>query len=256
MSHRMLDGVTVIGASKSIKVGEHNTHHSVFVQFDEYGVTPVSAVVLKLQGSSNNENAVTGVTSNPAVALGSTKERVATGAFTYRIDNVDYSKGAVAAGTALPAAYTIANTKYGAFNLYINAAGTITYGFPAALQSYATAITAIAAVEAITADASGVPIATLCYVGRVLVYNNTLGTVWTSVTDDLETGADVTNGVFTDAPLNWYDMTTITFSGGQLTAQSASYTLVDSSAKFIRHNLTTLTGTGRVYSWHSSGPKS
>lgn len=256
MSHRMLDGVTAIGPSKSIKVGEHNTHHTVYVRYDEFGATAVSAVVLTLQGSPNNENSVTGVNTNPAVAIGSTAENVATGAFTYRINETNYSKGAVSAGTALPAGYTVAaGGTYGAFNLYINVSGTITFGFPTADQSYATAALAVAAADAITANTAGVPVSTLCYVGQVIIYNNKVA-AWDSLTDDLTDTSDLTSAVFSDAPLNWYTMTTVTFSGGQLTAQAAVYTLVDNSAKFVRHNLTTLTGTGRVYSWHSAGPKS
>ena len=139
--------------------------------------------------------------------------------------------------------------------MYINSAGTITFGFPAVVQAYSTMALAVAAAETITADSTGFPIIDLCYMGRILLYNNT-GSIWDSLTDDLTNASDITNAVFTDAFTNWYTMTTITFSGGQLTAQAASYTLVDSSAKWIRHNLTSLTGTGRVSSWHGAGPKS
>lgn len=71
------------------------------------------------------------VMSSPALAIGSTPANVASGAFYYQIDGVQYTKTAVAAGTA-PGNDVIPEDKYGAVALDIDAAGTITVAEAAA----------------------------------------------------------------------------------------------------------------------------
>lgn len=64
---------------------------------------------------------------SPALAIGSTPSQVASGAFTYVIDGIQYQKAAVAAGTAFTATtHDIAADKEAIFVLSINAGGTIT----------------------------------------------------------------------------------------------------------------------------------
>jgi hypothetical protein len=247
MAHKLLNGVTAVGASNSIKIPRTTTHHTVVAQFKDYGVTAVSALILKVQASLTGENNTTVVTA-PALAIGSTAERVANGAFLYRINGVNYSKGAVAAGTALPADYDLTTAKYGVILLFINAAGTITYQFPATVQAYDTAALAMAAGDTLQAKITS----DLCYIGRVLLYNNT-GSTWDSQTDDLTNASDITNAVFMDASLNWYDVATYTFSATDLANQGALFHVADSKLKYIRLYLSTLTGNGLVDAWYEGG---
>ena len=250
MAHKLLDGATAVGASRSIKLAKACTHHTVMARFKDYGVTAVSALVLKLQGSPTGDGAQTGIVSSPALAIGSTAERVANGAFIYRINNVNYSKGAVAAGTALPADYDLTTAKYGVILLFINAAGTITYQFPAAIQAYDTAALAMAAGDTLLLSKTS----DLCYIGRVLLYNNT-GSTWDSLTDDLTNGSDITNAVFMDADMDWMDIVTHTFTATDLAAQSATFHAADAKLKHIRLYLSTLTGSGIVDAWYEGGDK-
>lgn len=66
------------------------------------------------------------VMASAAVAIGSTASQVATGAFTYMIDGVIYSKGAVAAGTAFTDETPQPADTTALYLLAINAAGDIT----------------------------------------------------------------------------------------------------------------------------------
>lgn len=244
MSHKLLDGATAIGASRGIKVGEHNTHHSVLVQYEEIGATAVSALVVNLLGCPHNEGARIGVVGSPAIAIGSTPENVANGAFTYLINGTPYKKAAVTAGTELPVGYTVAASKFGIIHLYINAAGTITFGFPAAAQSYATAVAAIAAASLIVTDSTGVDVNSLCFIGRVLIVADVGG--WTANTDDMTDASDLTTAHFTDAMKNWFVIATVTFGGADFTAQYKYSATVDSLAKWVCVDLTSLTGTAKI----------
>lgn len=78
---------------------------------------------------------IDGMSTSPALAIGSTTTRVANGAFDFRIQGSTYSKGAVVAGTALNAETTPAG-KYGCQALDIDAAGTI-YVISAPFNAYA-----------------------------------------------------------------------------------------------------------------------
>jgi hypothetical protein len=87
--------------------------------------------------------------SKPVLAIGSTPANVANAAFTYQINGVQYSKAAVAAGTA-PGNDVIPQAKYGAAALDIDAAGTITVAEAATnATGYATAALAIAGIPAV-----------------------------------------------------------------------------------------------------------
>jgi len=244
MAHKLLDGATATGISRVHKCKEGaNTLHTVMVQFREIGMTDVSALVVKLQGSLTGSYGATGVTSKPVLAIGSTAEQVANGAFTFRINNTNYSKGAVSAGTALATGYAITTTKYGVVMVYISAAGTITYQYPAVTQAYATAALAMDAGDAMETTSD------LCYIGRVLVYNNT-GSEWNSQTDSFTDSDDVTTAIFIDASMDWYDVTTITFDATSLGNQGDISFTADKPLKYVRLNLSTLTGAGSVDAWY------
>lgn len=254
MAHKMLDGVTAKTASRPLKIGEANTHHTVMASFVDYGVTAVSALILKLQGSIRDGHKLTGIVSNPGLVVGSTAENIANVAFDYMIDGVTYSKAAVPAGTALVAGYAITTANYGVILVYINASGTITYQYPVVTQAYASADLAMIAGDALQSTIENTR-SDLCYLGRVLCYNNT-GSEWNSLTDDLTTGgADITNAVFMDAVSDWVDLTTYTFSVTDIAAQRAMFSLVDVPVKWVRLYLSTLTGSGKVTGFYTGGKR-
>lgn len=90
--------------------------------------------------------------STAALAIGSSKPNVATGAFEFHVNGIEYQKAAVAAGTAL-SGDNLPTAKSGAWALDIGADGTIDIT-PAAdnATGYADAATAAAAIPAVAAD--------------------------------------------------------------------------------------------------------
>jgi len=107
----------------------------------------------------------TSLLSSPALAIGSTPANLATGAFSFTIGSMSYTKAAVAAGTALTAT-TVPQNKYGAFGLQIPSGGTIAALDAAAnATGYATAALALAAWKAVAPSASNVAL------GCVVVIN-------------------------------------------------------------------------------------
>ena len=98
--------------------------------------------------------AATGISSSPALEIGSTPQNVANGAFNFSIAGVPYSKAAVAAGTAIGAETIPVNT-WGLWLLSIAANGTVTLT-PAAENAYGypTEALAIAAMPALPASSA------------------------------------------------------------------------------------------------------
>jgi len=92
------------------------------------------------------------VITKTGIAIGSTVQNVANGAFDYLIGGVRYSKAAVAAGTAL-SGDTLPDGKYGAWALEIGVDGTVDI-LPAADNGtgYASEADAIAGIPAASAD--------------------------------------------------------------------------------------------------------
>ena len=90
--------------------------------------------------------------SKPGLAIGSTNTAVSNAAFTYQIGGVQYSKAAVAAGTA-PGNDVVPQSTYGAVAFDIGADGTID-AIEAAdnATGYASAALAIAGIPAAAAD--------------------------------------------------------------------------------------------------------
>lgn len=87
-----------------------------------------------------------------ALGIGSDAPKVAYGAFNYHINGQQYSKTASTAGVALSGA-TVPDAKAGAWALEINAAGTVSIvEAPDNATGYASAVAAVAALPAQTAD--------------------------------------------------------------------------------------------------------
>lgn len=261
MASRLLDKVTVVGASQVVGVSSNHAtiNHSVQVEFDSRAATKISAVTIKLQGSHTGNSAVTGVTgdddndSNPALAVGSTAERVANGAFDFRINGTNFSKAAVSAGSVFTAAHVIgdgASALWGVILIYIDKAGLIISKAPLATQVYASAELAHVAGDALQAepvlDSAGA-----AYIGRVLIQSDT--TTWTANTDDMTNASDLTTATFLSDTGDFFDLASHTLTAKELVSQRAMFHITVKNAYFTRLYLSTLTGIGRVSAWlHSA----
>lgn len=139
-------------------------------------VSAIKTVTFKKGGSG-----ITGPVGTTTLSRGSTDRNVASTLFQYAIAQVQYSKAAVAAGTAL-AVGTIPIDKWGIYLFSVNAAGTITSTAGAAnfTTGYANEAAAIAALPATPALG--------CSMGYVTVQTKT-GTTFVGGTDGLFGGA-------------------------------------------------------------------
>ncbi len=246
MAHKLLSAATAVGASGSLKVGQDINEHRVDVHFRSLAATKISAVIIKLQGSPSGVDAIAGVISTPTLAIGSTPERVANAAFVYRINNTNYSKGAVAAGAVFTANHVIgdgASALWGCINIYINSAGTIVTQVPLTPQIYTTAALAHVAAETIDTTSD------LCYLGRILI--NSDATTWTANTDDMTNASDLTTATFISETSTFTDILTYTFDATDITRQKATFHVTDMGAQYIRLYLSTLTGTGEVDGYYT-----
>lgn len=107
----------------------------------------------------------TSLLNTPALAIGSTPANLASGAFSFTINGMSYTKAAVAAGTALTAT-TVPQNKYGAFGLQIPSGGTLAALDAAAnATGYASAALALAAWKAVAPTSLNVAL------GCVIVIN-------------------------------------------------------------------------------------
>jgi len=138
-----------------------------------------AALVAALQGAF--------VVSPPGVAIGSTKSAVANIAFTYTIAGLQYSKAAVAAGTAV-GSDVVPLDLFGAVALDIDAAGTITVA-KAALNTTGYASAALA-IDGIPAVAS-----TKARMGTVTVTGDAAFTFGTTLFDAADTTVAFTDGL-------------------------------------------------------------
>jgi hypothetical protein len=158
-------------------------------------VSAIKTVTIKRGGTGT-----TGPVSTPTLAIGSTDTKVSSIAFEFAIQNVQYYKAAVAAGTAL-ATGTIPADLWGAYIFSINAAGTIACagaadnttgyttealaiaGLPAladtvASMGYVTVLTGsgtpfVAGTDALAGGASGNPATTTNYTSTTVIYGTT-----------------------------------------------------------------------------------
>lgn len=213
----------------------------VHFEIEPISLTPVSAAKIMMQGSPDNSGADNGAITTPAIAIGTTAERVANGLFYYRIGGTNYSKAAVAAGSVFSAAHTITASKFGAIKLYIDAAGAISSKVNRDTQTdalaSATVLDAINAANGITPDTGTIEI------GMVVIQNN--GSLWTANTDDLTDASDVTKAVFYSTTSSFTEIDEYELVAGDITAQKGTFYLADSMpAKYIRIFLSTVTGEG------------
>lgn len=251
MAHKVLDAVSAVGVSRALRTREisrfvvDTSWNSSMV---ENTGAEVSAVVVKLQGSETGEDRDNGLVTKTGLAVGSTPENLKTGTFDYLIKNVSYTKTTVAAGAALVTGldrlsttigdYVIALNKFGGFNVYINASGTVKVAFPATAMSYATIALANAAIDAIVITDT-----TYIKIGKVIIQAD--GTTWTAGTDSLDS-TDTDTLAFIDGTVSFVDLATMTATADEILNKRMNRVVDIQPSKYTRCYLSTLTGTGEV----------
>lgn len=146
---------------------------------EEAGAVSLQAYIVRDDGMLNSS----------ALAIDAVPEKFKTGAFSYMIAGVGYAKAAATA-EVFAAAYTVTASKWGAFLIQINAAGTVTSKVVSNAQAYATEAEAILALPA--------PTAANVRIGYITVNADSGG--WTATTDDMTDGSDCTEANFYSTP--------------------------------------------------------
>lgn len=247
MAFKLLDGVSAIGASPTIKVGKNVIDHTCDVEFSSLAASAISALTVVLQGASTNRHSLTGPITNPTLAVGSTAEQWKTGTFYYMINGTSYTKATVAAGVAFSAAHAVTAEKYGVVLCFINSAGAVSTKVVSATQAYDTAAAAHAAADTYQAAQTT---SDLCYIGRILI-NAESGNDWNANTDDLTNGSDLTTATYLSETITFSDLATNAFSAGEITAHRAMWHVTAKNVKYVRMFVSALTGTGEINGWYT-----
>ena len=245
MSFKLLDKATAIGASPPVKmfadIGVKD--HTVEVEIRSLGTVAISAVEIKLQGSHTAQiDSVTGVVTNPALAIGSTATNVANGAFIFMIGGTNYTQAALATGSTFTAAHRVTAGKYGVVLVYVNAAGAISTQVPLSTQAYNTAALAHAASDAMLTGAGVNP--NIVNIGRILIAAG--GADWVANTNNLTNGSGLTTATFTSVTSTFQDILTYDFTAADLTAGRTLIAYKGIMMRYIRCLLSVFTGTGTV----------
>jgi hypothetical protein len=251
MQTPQVNGLTALGTSNAIQVPNRVVQHSFEAWFTHNAINAnkITALTLKIQASLANAGKTGVVTdAGPVLAIGSTAERVANSAFTYRIDDVNYNKGAVAAGTVFSSNHVVTLSTFGAINVYIDSAGAILTLSTQLGQDQTTPLASASAAAAITV-AEGIPVpAGYAYLGYVLIEAN--GTTWTANTDDMTDGSDLTTATFISDSVTYTTIFTEAFDAPAIARQRTMFTLSNTWSNYMRIFVSTLTGTGKVYCRH------
>lgn len=244
---KLFDNVTAVGASRCIKLRENFDAFDCYAEFDSRAATKITAVTIELQGAIDNLEDLTGILSDPAIAIDSTATRFANAAFGYRIKGTNYTVAADSAGNQFTTAHVIGNgtdNLWGAVGIFINAAGTFVTRVPLTPQVYTSAALAHAALDTYL---DTYPIEDLCYVGRILINANAL--TWTANTKNMTNGSEVTTATFISATSKFITLDSHQFTGDEITAQKAMWHVSNKGMAYSRLYLSTITGTGRVRCW-------
>ena len=243
MAFRMLDNVTSISASRALRFStaigvKLNT---IIGDFKQIGATAFSAATINFQGSHTNEDAETGMVTNPTLVIGSDATKFANAAFRYLIDNTNYLKAVNTTGTAFTAAHVIgdgASALWGVINVYINAAGAWLTEVPLATQVYTTAALALAAADAMPARGGYVK------VGKILINSDT--TTWTANTDDMTNASDLTTANFISNTSTFQDLTVYALVAADIALGRCMFHVNSKNLPFVRIFLSVLTGSMAV----------
>lgn len=171
----------------------------------------------KIQIQGAPDNALSGVISGlatpvagdgavipAALTVGSTAEKVAFGAFPFRINGANKNKAADAVGVVFSAIHKIAISKYGAIAININAAGTINTQINSVAQTDTLAFNDAEAALLNVQHPDFLPPTDYIRIGYILIANN--GVLWAANSDDLVDGVDVTTATFIDITSSYHEI--------------------------------------------------
>lgn len=224
--------------------------HKIDWSIAPLGVGKVTAAKIMIQGSKDNAGVDSGLATpkdadgaiiSPQLAVGSTTTNIAHGLFQYLINEVNVEKAADAVGVPFTAVHKVAASKFGAINVYINAAGTISTKINSAGQtdtlSFDTAALALANVNAIAHPTDTIKI------GTILIEND--ASLWTANTDDLVDASDVTTATFFSTTSSFTEIDEYELNADDIINQKGVFYLDDNLPdSYARTFLSTVTGSG------------
>ncbi len=233
--------LTAIGATLPVKVADNINGHAVYVEINSTGTTKITAATVILQGGNINSKSC--VNTSPTLAVGSTAQRIGITGFYFQINGTNYTKATDATGTvitdvggtAITAAIT--GSKYGGVVVCVNSSGTIRCITPdyylTTTQAYDSAALCNAALDAIIIPSG------FCYIGKLII---------TAAGGGFTFGTTALTGVstFYDAVCPYETLDTYALSATEITAQRASFDVVNKHRKYMRLYLSALTGAGTV----------
>lgn len=245
------------GVSSSVKAEieeprRKNIIHRVRWRIIPTDVVKVSAAKIQIQGSPDNSGGpmlVAADENGPVISAnlqeGSTPAdgKIAHGLFYFRIGTTNYSKVADAVGVAFTAAHKVALDKFGAINVYINAAGAISTWIDSTAQTdeltHNTAALALA-----EAQASDFPHpADTVLIGTILIGAD--GTQWVANTDDLTDESDLDTATFLNTTSSFSLLYEYTLTAPDIAAQKGVFYKADIPDSYKRLFLSEITGDGQ-----------
>jgi hypothetical protein len=205
---------------------------------------------IQIQGSDDDSGAPSGLATpvngdgaviTAGLAVGSTPEAVAFGAFPFRIDGENYNKAADAVGVVFTAVHKVAASKFGAIAININAAGTINTQINSTLQtdtlSHDSALEALQYVQ----QPSFLPPTDYVRIGYILIAND--GSLWTANTDDLTNGGDVATATFIDITSSYKEIAEYDLDNDDIARGKGTFFLSETlKNKYFRLFISTITG--------------
>lgn len=206
---------SVPGASQSVRVigrAKQNIEkyqHIVNFTIKPTGMTKVTTAKIQIQGSFSNNGE--GAIIPAALAEGTTPENIKNGLFYYQIDGENKSLAENLVGSVFSFQHKIAASKYGAINVYVDAAGTIHTRIHDTDQAGTIAYDdAENALKSALSDDFPHPANTI-KIGTLVIQNN--GVLWTATLDSLTD--DITAVTFFDDTSDFisieeYDLSTDT----------------------------------------------
>jgi len=254
-----LDFVTsIVGVSSPIQLKTPQVHNAeqliVRMNWETVlvGVTKLAApTVIHLQGSPDGAGVISGVATPIAgdgavipatLAVGSTAEKVAFGAFPFRINGVNYNKAADAVGVVFTAVHKIAASKFGCIAININAAGTINTQINSTAQTDTLSFDNVEDALANINQSEFLPPTDYIRIGFILIAND--AGLWTANTDDITDGVDVDTATFFDITSSYREIDSKILDSDEIARNKGTFFMsANTPNKYIRFFLHTLTGT-------------
>ncbi len=245
-------------ASASLHVFKQNEEveglyfkHKVDWSIAPLGVGKVTAAKIMLQGSKDNSGVSSGVVSSagvdgavisPQLAVGSTPEKIANGAFSSLINGVAINKAADTVGVAFSAVLKVAASKFGGIAVYIDDGGNISTKINSAGQT--DTLSFDNAADALTNVLATTPPTDEIRIGHILIEND--ASLWTANADDLVDASDVITATFFSEFSSFVEFDEYTLTADDIINQKGFFYVDDNLAidSYQRLFLSEVTGNG------------